>query len=228
MLPSFWSSYRSLLLRYSCSVLGWAFLSLQTLLFAEIQTPEALPLHNMQGSISLKDIIIGRKDTLLYRVLEDRDPPIKLQVSEAGTVFIPYYGELVVAGKSLEEVKSTLTLALESSFYKKATVFISLEQESNSLSPSLVYLGGKVNKVGAIPLDPMKQNTVTKVILAAGGFADFADDSKVKLVRKALDTGKISTFYVDVASILEKGELDKDLDVTDGDFIIVPKRLFNW
>ena len=174
------------------------------------------------------DILVCSKDLLLYRVLEDRDPPIKLQVSEGGTIVIPYYGELAVAGKTLEELRLAITLALESSFYKKATVFLQLEQDNATLSPQLVYLGGKVNKVGAVPLDPMKKNTVTRVILAAGGFADFADDTQVKVVRKAPDTGMVKTFRVDVAAVLEKGELDKDLDVLDGDFIMVPKRLFNW
>lgn len=202
-------------------------LCFQGLLLAEATLEQPLPLPS-QETVSQKDTVIHKKDLLLYRVLEDRDPPIKLQVSETGTVCIPYYGELSVAGKTLAEAKASITLALEDSFYKKATVFLSLEQDNDMLTPSLVYLGGKVNKVGPIPLDPMKQNTVTKVILAAGGFADFADDSKVKLVRKSPDTGIVKTFHVDVAAVLEKGELDQDLEVIDGDFIMVSKRLFNW
>ncbi len=225
MLPSPWSQPRFSLFKSRLLYVLCGLLCFQDLLLAEATLEQPFP---SQEAVSQKDTVIHKKDLLLYRVLEDRDPPIKLQVSEAGTVSIPYYGELSVAGKTLAEAKSSITLILEDSFYKKATVFLSLEQDNDMLAPSLVYLGGKVNKVGPIPLDPIKQNTVTKVILAAGGFADFADDSKVKLVRKAPDTGRVKTFHIDVAAVLEKGELDKDLEVIDGDFIIVSKRLFNW
>lgn len=223
MLPSLRYSLRFILACiYGCLITQAA------ALFAQDDVMDARLQFSKQGSITQKDTPVRVKDFLLYRVLEDRDPPVKLQVSEAGTVFIPYYGEMLVAGKTLSELKDAITQALESTLYKKASVFLSLEQENEALANSLVYLGGKVNKIGAIPLDPSKRNTVTKVILAAGGFADFADDRDVKLVRRLTDKDEVKTFHVNVAAVLEKGELDKDLDVMDGDFIIVPKRLFNW
>lgn len=227
MLPFLWPRSRFSLAHSSLVYIIGGLLLFQGVLGAQEEALEptvCLPSQTM----SQKDVLIRSKDILLYRVLEDREPAVKLQVSEVGTVFVPYYGELAVAGKTLEQIKTIFTLALESSLYKKATVFLSLEQDKDMLSPRLVYLGGKVNKIGPVALDPLKKNTVTKVILAAGGFADFADDSQVKLVRKALDTGAVQTFHVNVAAVLEKGELDQDLEVTDGDFIIVPKRLFNW
>ncbi len=223
MLPSLWYSLRFILACICACLLTQA-----GTLSAQDDFIDARLQFSKQGSITQKDTLVRVKDFLLYRVLEDRDPPVKLQVSEAGTVFIPYYGEMTVAGKTLSDIKDAITQALESTFYKKASVFLSLEQENETPANSLVYLGGKVNKIGAIPLDPSKRNTVTKVILAAGGFADFADDSDVKLVRKLVDKDEVKTFHVNVAAVLEKGELDKDLDVMDGDFIIVPKRLFNW
>lgn len=229
MLPFLWPRSRFFLTRSSLVYIIGSLLLFQGVLGAQeeaLETTVCLPSQTMLQKD--KDVLIRSKDILLYRVLEDREPAVKLQVSEVGTVFVPYYGELAVAGKTLEQIKTIFTLALESSLYKKATVFLSLEQDKDMLSPRFVYLGGKVNKVGPVALDPLKKNTVTKVILAAGGFADFADDSQVKLVRKALDTGAVQTFHVNVAAVLEKGELDQDLEVTDGDFIIVPKRLFNW
>lgn len=227
MLPFLWPRSRFFLTRSSLVYIIGGLLLFQGVLGAQEEALEPELCFPSQ-MMPQKDVLIRSKDILLYRVLEDREPAVKLQVSEVGTVFVPYYGELAVAGKTLEQIKTIFTLALESSLYKKATVFLSLEQDKDMLSPRLVYLGGKVNKVGPVALDPLKKNTVTKVILAAGGFADFADDSQVKLVRKALDTGAVQTFHVNVAAVLEKGELDQDLEVTDGDFIIVPKRLFNW
>ena len=228
MLPSPWYSFKIHGLRFVAAFLC-VVLALQAhVLLGQDDAMDARLQFSKQSSISQKDTHIGVKDILIYRVLEDRDAPIKLQVSEAGTVFIPYYGEISVANQSLSEAKEAITQALEGTVYKKASVFLSLEQENEAPVNSLVYLGGKVNKIGAIPLDPSKRNTVTKVILAAGGFADFADDTDVKLLRKLSGTDEIKTFHVNVAAVLEKGELDKDLDVMDGDFIIVPKRLFNW
>ncbi|HZC59799.1 MAG TPA: hypothetical protein VE154_07375, partial [Chthoniobacterales bacterium] len=62
--------------------------------------------------------------------------------------------------------------------------------------------------------------------LRAGGFADFANRRKVKLIRKA--GGPNQTVFVNVDEIVNKGRSDKDPILEDGDTIIVPERLINF
>lgn len=189
---------------------------------------EATAVKIADGKPRNKAQLLRIGDNVLYRVLEDRDEPINLTVSDSGELMIPYYGPITVVGKTVEEVMAMAEAALEGTLYEKATVQMSLQRNVAGLSMGTVYLGGRVNNIGAVQVDPTKKSTVAKLILAAGGFADFADGADVRVIRRNAETGDVETIHVDVSAIIEDGHLDKDIEVRDGDFIIVPKRLFNW
>ena len=65
-----------------------------------------------------------------------------------------------------------------------------------------------------------------QAILKAGGFAEFSDSKKVKLVRNKPD-GKVETTIVDVDAILTKGQIEKDPVLQADDRIIVPRKFIN-
>jgi polysaccharide export outer membrane protein len=74
-----------------------------------------------------------------------------------------------------------------------------------------------------------EQLTVGKAILRAGGFADFANKRKVKVVRaNANPNGQKQSFDLDMVSILENGNIDQDIVLQPNDLIIVPTRLINF
>jgi hypothetical protein len=70
---------------------------------------------------------------------------------------------------------------------------------------------------------------LSKAIMRAGGFSDFADRKNVRVVRKAGpgDAGN-RTFVVDVAQILDKGKIDRDLPLEPGDLVLIPERLIRF
>ena len=71
--------------------------------------------------------------------------------------------------------------------------------------------------------------TVTKALLRAGGFGDFANKRKVRLIRKKSENStETETIYVDVEEIIEKGRQDKDPVLNPDDMIVVPKKLINF
>ena len=90
-----------------------------------------------------------------------------------------------------------------------------------------VYMVGQVRASGAVEIPSDEVFTVSKAVLRAGGFGDFADKKHVKITRKG-DGDKNRVFIVDLAEILEKGQTDKDLKLEPGDLIFVPSRLFNF
>jgi protein involved in polysaccharide export with SLBB domain len=101
----------------------------------------------------------------------------------------------------------------------------------NIASPILgrVYIWGQVHTQGALDIAVNENLTAGKAILRAGGFADFANKRKVKLVRSAPDAnGKSQTFELDMQQILEDGNVDKDVVLQPNDLIIVPSRLVNF
>jgi protein involved in polysaccharide export with SLBB domain len=66
-----------------------------------------------------------------------------------------------------------------------------------------------VRNQGALEIPSDEAFTVSRAILRAGGFADFANRKAVKLTRKNGDT-----LTVDVVKVLEKGQIDKDIELS--------------
>jgi polysaccharide export outer membrane protein len=90
-----------------------------------------------------------------------------------------------------------------------------------------VYLSGQVRQQGPIDIPPDERFTLSKAILKAGGFADFANHKKIKLVRKG-PNGNAQTTIVDLDAVTVRGELDKDPELQPDDTIIVPEKFVNF
>jgi protein involved in polysaccharide export with SLBB domain len=162
-------------------------------------------------------------DRLSMRVVEDRKPPIELFVTDSGEVEVPLVGRVMAKGKTCKQLAYSIKGPLERDYYYKATVIIGLDVEGH-VSPGKVYVTGQVHSQGPIEIPPDETFTVSRAILKAGGFADFANKRKVKLVRK----NSSETVIVDVDRIVRKGLFDKDPAVEPEDTIIVPERLINF
>jgi protein involved in polysaccharide export with SLBB domain len=98
---------------------------------------------------------------------------------------------------------------------------------SEQASRGQVYLLGEVAKPGAVFLPLDQDMTLAKTILDAGGFAKFANGSKVKILRTAPDGSK-QTMIADVESVLKTGDFDQDIPLVSGDVIIVPEKMLSF
>jgi tetratricopeptide (TPR) repeat protein len=91
--------------------------------------------------------------------------------------------------------------------------------------PRRVYVSGEVKVQGPVDFDVGDSLTAGKAILRAGGFADFANRKKVKVVRRGSGAGAAKqTIELDMIEILEKGNIEKDIPLQPGDLIVVPSR----
>ena len=81
--------------------------------------------------------------------------------------------------------------------------------------------------LGGLVMASHETLTVSKAILRAGGFSNFANQRKVKLTRAGPD-GQTDTRIIDVKEIIERGRLDLDVEIRPNDFIVVPERLINF
>ena len=162
-------------------------------------------------------------DRLSVRVVEDRKLPMQLVVTDSGEVEVPLIGRVMAKGKTCKQLAYSIKGPLERDYYYKATVIIGLDFEGH-VSPGRVYVTGQVHSQGPIEIPPDETFTVSRAILKAGGFADFANTKKVKLVRK----NSSETIIVNVDAIVRKGRFDKDPAVEPEDTIIVPERLINF
>jgi protein involved in polysaccharide export with SLBB domain len=166
-------------------------------------------------------------DRLSFRIVEDEDDPKSLSVTDSGDLELPYIGRFPAVGKTCRELARSLKVELEKDYYYQATVIIAVD--SMTKSRGIVYSVGAIRSPGpqGIPSDEVL--TVSKAILRAGGFTDYADQRHVKITRKDAVAGAVNkTFTVNVKNILEKGKSDTDLTLQAGDLIYVPERLVRF
>lgn len=169
---------------------------------------------------------LARGDLINFRVVEDRDAPVGLRVNDSGDIEVPYVGTVRASGKTPKSLAYEIKGLLEREYYHSATVIIGLDVEGQRPA-GLIYLSGAVRSGGPMEIPFNETFTVSKAILRAGGFADFANQRKVKVTRTRSD-GSTDTFLVDVKEVIEKGRQDLDVEVAPNDFILVPERLINF
>jgi polysaccharide biosynthesis/export protein len=166
-------------------------------------------------------------DDLSFRILEDQDAPVILPVNEAGQIDVPFMGKVQAVNKTPHDLALEIKHCLEGSLYKKATVVIYAGKSGvGDAAPRRIYLVGEVSHKGPLELPDGEVLTVSRAILRAGGFSEFADAKKVKLIRKV---GNITmTTIVNVAAITAPGSIERDPALAPGDVILVPGRMQSW
>ncbi len=164
-------------------------------------------------------------DRLSFRIIEDEEDPRPLTVTDSGDVEFPYIGRFPAVGKSCRELARAVKTELEKDYYNQATVIIAVDLMAKSRGK--VYLVGPVRVPGPLEVPSDEVFTLSKAILRAGGFTDFADKKNVRVTRKVAD-GPEKVFKVNVAEILDKGKTKADLTLETGDLIVVPERLIRF
>jgi polysaccharide export outer membrane protein len=172
-------------------------------------------------------------DRLSFRILEDQEDPSEplepksLIVTDSGELEVPYLGRYPAENKTCKQLAQELKAALEKDYYYQATVMIAVDLMAKSRGK--VYLVGPVRLAGPQDIPSDEVLTLSKAIMRAGGFNDFADRKNVKVTRKG-NSGEADkkTFVVDVGDILDKGRIEKDLPLEPGDIILIPERAIRF
>lgn len=173
-------------------------------------------------------------DRLSFRILEDlEDPaeppdPKQLIVADSGELEVPYLGRFPAENKTCKQLARELKVALEKDYYHQATVLIAVDLMARTRGK--VYLVGPVRVPGPQDIPSDEVLTLSKAIMRAGGFNDYANKKNVKVTRKGSGSGETDkkTFVVDVGEILEKGRVERDLVLEPGDLILVPESLIRF
>ncbi len=165
---------------------------------------------------------LGPNDFVSFRVVEDRDNESqRLRVNDNGQLEVPYIGLVQAAGRTSKDLAFNIKSALEKEYYYHATVIIAVDHVSEK-SRGKVYVYGSVKGQGPQEIPPDESYTVSKAVIRAGGFGDFANKRKVKLTRKGGHD-----FIVDLKRVIEEGHTEEDVVVQPDDQIYVPQRLIN-
>jgi protein involved in polysaccharide export with SLBB domain len=165
---------------------------------------------------------LGSNDYVSFRVVEDRDNESqRLRVNDNGELEVPYVGLVPAQGRTCKELAYSIKNLLEKEYYYHATVILAVDRISEK-SRGRIYVYGSVRAQGPQEIPPDESYTVSKAVIRAGGFGDFANKRKVKVTRK---NGQ--DFTVDLKRVIEEGHTEEDLALQPDDQIYVPQRLIN-
>jgi len=166
-----------------------------SLLLSNLYAASKYKIH--QGDVL--DISVWGDDTLakVIRVLPD------------GSISFPLAGYVSVAGLSPAEVEARITKKLKKYLPDPEVTVIVQSTDGNK-----VYILGKVNNPGAIPLQgPM---TVLQALSISGGFDRFADLDEIKILRGQ------TTLEVNYSDLIRGQNLISNYPLQGNDTILVP------
>lgn len=131
-------------------------------------------------------------------------------ISDNGNINLPYIGELRAAGMRPSSLQKNIEAA-----YRTAQIFThpTIQVTANKEAPTqVIFVSGEVKTPSRITMSPSM--TVGGSITAAGGFTDFANAKRVKLIR----AGRAAE--LDCRQADSTGSLTP---VQPGDTIVVPQ-----
>src|SRR3954465_14960882 len=157
---------------------------------------------------------IGPNDFVSFRVVEDRDNESqRLRVNDNGELEVPYIGLVPASGRTCKDLAYAVKSSLEREYYYHATVIIAVDHISEK-SRGKIYVYGSVKAQGPQEIPADESYTVSKAIIRAGGFGDFANKRKVKVTRK---NGQ--DYTIDLKRVIEEGKPDADMVLQPDDQI---------
>jgi len=191
------------------------------------------PNHSIADPVSLKSYLADDKyklrtgDRVSFQIIEDREPAKSLLVADSGELDVPYLGRIAAADRTCKQLADELKQLLEKDYFYHATVIVGLDTANKFLGR--IYVWGQVRNQGPIDIALNENLTAGKAVLRAGGFAEFANKKRVKLIRNVAETPNTKQIIeLNMVAILEEGAVERDVVLRPDDLIIVPSRLINF
>jgi len=165
-------------------------------------------------STSVEPELLRIGDSLTVTFTDTPTPtlPFQEKIKEDGTITLALNQTFKADGKTVSELEKEIRARYVPDYYKYLTVTVTPD-----VTTRWYYVDGEVKSPNRQIYN--SRTTVTKAIASVGGFTDFANKKKVRLVRV---DGR--TQIVNCVKALSKPSLDPE--VYPGDKIHVPRRLW--
>lgn len=193
---------------------------------ADPATIVALP-STMQGLNDKRQLGIG--DRLSMNIVEDEMPARPVVITDSGEIDAPWIGRVTVGNRTCKQLAFYLKGLFEKELYHQATVLVGLDSAgARTVSRGRFYISGQVMRPGQMELPADEKITVSKAIMRAGGFGQYADKKKVKLMRGGSDRPKKDTIVCNMVDVMEKGINSNDPELLPEDLVIVEEKWLNF
>ena len=146
--------------------------------------------------------------------------PFEVQISEKNDVMLPFIGKVECDGLTINGLRSRLSTRY-GEYFRNPEVSAQFVIRDAYTSPwGRVYVQGRVRREGWVSIPATRRLMLSDAIQEAGGFAQFAKRSNIRVSRRLKD-GTIKRFRVDLEEIGRQGRTENDMLLQSGDVVYV-------
>ena len=171
------------------------------------------------------EYVIGPNDALAIDILALEGPgkttALTRTVPHSGRIALPWVGSIQAGGLGTAELEDRIKAAYAGRYLMDPQVTVAVKEYRSSA----VVVTGAVAKPGVFCLST-SATTVLEVITLAGGLGGEAGDELLIVRGSSAPSadGKAQAVAVDLAELIDRGNLDLNLEVMGGDVLTVPPR----
>jgi polysaccharide export outer membrane protein len=167
----------------------------------DVKVPGAAP-------VDARTYVIGPEDVIFVRVWRDNDVSGQFLVRPDGRISVPLIGDVTASERTPEQLEKDIAERL-SKFIRDPQVNVGIL----AVGSKKYFILGEVNKPGAFPL--VVPTNVLEALVNAGGFRDFANTSKITILRGS------KHFTFNYKQVTRGKKPEQNLLLEPGDKIIV-------
>ncbi|TVR63342.1 MAG: sugar ABC transporter substrate-binding protein [Candidatus Competibacteraceae bacterium] len=188
------------------------------------QRGDSLPPSTFYGSQTLApedyNYLIGPGDSVQIFVWRNPEVSQGVTVRPDGKITTPLVEDLQASGKTPTQLARDLERALET-YIRQPIVTVIVAGGVGPYSEQIRVVGQAASPQAIAYQERM---TLLDVMIVVGGLTEFASGNRTKLVRVA--HGRQQEYQVRVDDLLNKGDIDANVDMLPGDILIIPESWF--
>ncbi len=185
---------------------------------ADFEQPAAVDVTDAEEPAAVSAAYQLREgDELTVRFPADRSLDYTAPVSPAGTLSVPSGGEVIAAGRTIDEVRAEIEVEMADLLLDpRASIVLSRVAEQP------VYVLGEVAKPGSITNRGAIR--LSMALAQAGGILSSGQPSSVMVVRTT-GVPEATAIKIDIAQVLSGRDLSQDLILEPYDVVFVPQSI---
>ena len=157
--------------------------------------------------------VIGPEDVLQILFRYDKDLTSEVAVRPDGMISLPMLSDIQAAGLTPEQLRDQVTESAKRFIEDPAVTVI-----VKTINSRKVFITGEVSRPGSYPLTAA--TTVVQLIAMAGGVTEFANKSKITVMR--MEKGRPVSYPFNYKDVSRGKNLKQNIELKPGDTVIVP------
>ena len=180
-----------------------------TMVAKAAELPEVRPAPGAESP----DYLIGAEDRLNISVWKEPELTQTVPVRPDGNISLPLISDVRAVGLTPMQLAAHITARFKQYLAEPRVTVIVTEINSRRF-----YILGEVARPGAFPLLP--NMTVLQALSTAGGFRDFANPSKIYVLRN--ENGAAKKYPFNYKQVIAGKRVEQDIELKPGDTVVVP------